>query len=302
MITILNPALLLTASPQGPLLPTEEKVLSDVVDNVARVCRANPAGIPAVDWYWRKLQMELVRPLRQRTTEPRLRQGLDALQQHARQVTLAGTPTAGTTRLWGVAGLFRWSRLPAEWFEIMERLLIGCAQLGEPIILVTRLFQGRNMAFHAIQRSVLTEKTRWRLYLHVPGQAPRHVPCVRNPRNLAVPWTTRFDEKLPEGGHFPFCPPEFWWRRNVKAHGTVVSKPAWVDGYGGGWSQPTTGGDHHWDVFLQDPKLEEAVGINPINVVAWGNTEGKIPGDIHHVKTEQKGRFRGVGWTCPRDP
>ena len=61
----------------------------------------------------------------------------------------------------------------------------------------------------------------------------------------------------------------------MKAHGTVVSKPAWVDAYGGGWSQPTTGGDHHWDVFLQDPKLQQAVGINPINVVAWETPRGR---------------------------
>jgi hypothetical protein len=303
MIAILDPALLLTDAAEGPLPQQEEQALSALVDDVARICRDYRARIPNVDEYWLKLQTELVRPLLKRTTRgPHLGEELKKWQQYASRLTLPGTPAAGKTKMWGVTPLFAWNRLPADWLGIMERLLIGCAQLDEQTVLVTRLFPGRNMQQHSVQRSTLTEKTRWRLYLHVPGKAPKHVPCVRNPRNLAVRWTTRFDEKLPDGGTYPFCPLPRWWRRDVTAHGTVESKPAWVDRNATGWAQPTTGGNHHWDVFIRDPNLQQAVGISPINVVAWGSTEpGKDQGEIHHVPKDKQGRFRGGGWTCPED-
>lgn len=300
MIAILDPALLLTASPSGPLAADEEKALSKLLDDVARIFRDHGASIPAVDWYWRKLQTELVRPLYRRSSDPRLRRGLDAWQQHTRSWTVAGTPAQGKSRLWGVKALFDWPRLSPEWLAVMERLLIGCAQLGEPTVLVTRLFSGRNLEEHVASGSTLQAKTRWRLYLHVPGKAPCHVPCVRNPRNLAVPWTARFDDKLPDGGRYPFCSPKRWWRRDVRVHGTVMSKPAWIDSRGNGWAQPGTGGDYHWDVFIKDPALEEAVGLDAINVAAWGSTDrGKAPGEIHHISKEKKARFRDPGWTCP---
>jgi len=299
MIAIVDPALLLTDTAEGPLGQEEEKALADLVDDVARVCRDHRASIPAADWYWRKLQADVVRPLLSRTREPRLKRGIDNLRAHTRSLTLAGTPPAGTTRLWGVRSLFQWPRLSAEWLTIMERLLIGCAQLDEPTVLVARLFPGRNLEQRAAGGSTLDVKTRWRLYLHVPGRAPCHVPCVRGPRNVAVPWTARFDEKLPDAGHYPFCPPARWWRRDVKTHGTVRSKPAWVDRHGSGWAQPATGGAYHWDVFIESPGLCENVGLNAINVVAWGTTEqGKIPGEIHHVPKDKKGRFQGGGWDC----
>lgn len=306
MIVLLDPALLLTRTPEGPLAPDEERELSAVIDDAGRVCRDVGASIPAADDYWTALQTQLVRPLRRRATDPRLKQGLDRLLRYAVELPLAGIPTSGKTKLWGVRELFAWSRLPNPWFAIMERAFIGCAQLVQPpeqrLILITRLFAGRNKVEHPVERSVVIEKTRWRLYLHVAGHAPVHVRCVRNPRNVAVEWTARFDEKLPDGGHYPFCPPPRWWRgppNGPEAWRTCRSKPAWIDRFGNGWAQPTTGGDHHWDVFLEDPKLAEAVGIDPINVVAWGNTEGKTPGEIHHVPADKKGHFRGRGWTCP---
>jgi hypothetical protein len=300
MIAVLDPALLLTSVAEGPLPEQEEQELAALVDAVRRICREQRVRIPAADWYWGKLRADLLRPLQKRVREPRLREGLDAWQRHTHDIALAGTPTTGKTKLYGVTPLFGWHRLPG-WLDVMRRVLIGCAQLDEPTVLITRLFLGRNMEQRSVQHSTLIVKTRWRLYLHVPGKAPRHVHCVRSPRNLAVPWTTRFDEKLPDRGTYPFCPPPRWWRRDVEAYRTVESKPAWVDRNGTGWAQPTTGGDHHWDVFIQDPGLREAVGVNPINVVAWGNTEGKTPGDIHHMKKEQRGRFLGGGWTCPED-
>ena len=302
MIAILDPALLLTASPSGPLPADEEEALSALVDDAARILRDQRASIPAVDWYWNKLESEIVRPLHRTIRGPRLRQGLDAFRRHTRALTLAAPPAHGKTRLWGVKALFDWSRLSPDWLGVMERLLIGCAQINEPTVLVTRLFPGRNLDVYAASGSTLQAKTRWRLYLHIPGSAPCHVPCVRSPRNIVVPWTARFDHKLPDGGRYPFCPPQPWWLVRTKAHGTVRSKPAWLDSRGNGWAQPSTGGDYHWDVFLEDPALEEAVGLDAINIAAWGSTDrGKTPGEIHHISKEKRGRFRDPGWTCPDD-
>jgi hypothetical protein len=182
----------------------------------------------------------------------------------------------------------------------MTRLLVSCALLDQPVALATRLFHGRNMTVHAVGRTTLVEKTRWRLILHVPGRPPRFVPCVRSRRNLDTPWTTRFDDLLPDTGHYPFCPPARWWRRDVPAHRTCRSKPCWVDVFGNGWGQPGAGGNLHWDVFLEDPAMAEAVGLDAINVVAWGTPEpGKTPGEIHHVPEDKKARFRGGGWRGP---
>jgi hypothetical protein len=300
MIVVLDPALLLFDARGGGLAADEEAELATAIDEVVRVCRDFGGEIPSVDWYWRRLQSELVRPLMRAARGPRLRSGLDALGRYARALPMPTLPTTGTIGAWGLRPLFAWSGLPAGWYEVMTRLLVGCVLRDEPVVFATRLFAGRNMTIHAAGRTTLREKTRWRITLHVPGRPPRFVPCVRSPRNLAVEWTTRFDERLPDGGHYRFCPPARWWRRNVVAYRTVKSKPCWIDGFGSGWAQPGAGGNLHWDVFLEAPGLVEAVGLSAINVVAWGSGEaGKVPGEIHHVPEDKRSAFRGGGWTRP---
>jgi hypothetical protein len=299
MIAVIDPALLLTTEADGALSAEEEAELVACVDDAERICRDFDARIPAADWYWGKLQRETVRSLLRRTKDPRLRQGLDNLRGRAKPVEIAEKPIVGRTQLWGARTLFGDERLAPQWLAVMERLLIGCAQRDEETILITRLFEGRNLVRHVVGKSTLDEKTRWRILANVPGRPPRLIRCVRNPRNLKVSWTTRFDEKLPDTGRYPFCPPDRWWRGTTEVWRTLKSKPAWLDRYGNGWVQPATGGDYHWDVFLEDPKVRDAVGISQINVVTWGNAEkGKIPGEIHHVPQDKKSRFRGGGWTC----
>lgn len=298
MIVILDPALLLWSGDTGGLCEDEE-ALASAIDEIVRVCRGTNALIPNVDWYWRPFQTELVRPLHRIARSPRLKQGLDALGRHATALSLPTLPTTGKIRTWGLRPLFAWSRLPEGWSEIMRRLLVGCVLLDEQVIFATRLFEGRNMVRHATGRTTLIEKTRWRIIMHVPGCPPRAVPCVRSRRNLDVPWTTRFDERLPEGGHYPFCPPARWWRRDVVAHRTHTSKPCWMDRSSNGWAQPGAGGNLHWDVFLRAPALIERVGLSTINVAAWGTTKkGKTPGEIDHVPEDKESWFRERGWTC----
>jgi hypothetical protein len=300
MIAVIDPALLLTAQSEGALSTNEEAELVGYVDDAARICRELGAVIPSADWYWGKLQRETVRQLHRRAQGPRLRQGLDTLHARTRHVEIAAPPATGRTQMWGANVLFGYSRLAPEWLGIMERLLIGCAQQNEETVLITRLFEGRNLKRHAAGRSTLDEKTRWRVLANVPGRPPRLIRCIRSVRNWRVSWTARFDEKLPDSGHYPFCPPERWWRGSTEACRTFKSKPAWIDRYGNGWLQPSTGGEYHWDVFLEDINLRDGVGLNQINVVAWGTPEKeKIPGEIHPVPKEKMPHFQGGGWTCP---
>ncbi|MBK9261714.1 MAG: hypothetical protein IPM54_18175 [Polyangiaceae bacterium] len=303
MIVMIDPALFLSQNARGPLLPEEERDLGMALDDLHRICKDRQAVIPNAQWYWNELQRDLIGPLFARAKPgSRLRNGLDRLRDHARAVPLLDKPIQGTTKIWGVKPLFDWPRLPTKWLEIMERLVIGCAQQRDEAILVTRLFAGRNLNMHVVGRCTLAEKTRWQIQVHVPGHTPRRIRCVRSLRNVTIAWTTRLDEKLPDTGHFPFCPPANWWRRDTQACRTFESKPAWIDRFGSGWSQPATGGYYHWDVFLDEPNLQQSVGLNQLNIVAWGTAEpGMVPGEIHHVPKEKKAHLReGAGWACPK--
>jgi hypothetical protein len=84
MIVILDPAVLRIESGTDAVSEADEAALTRAIDDIVRLCRGLGATIPGVDWYWRRLQREFVRPLHQRARGPRLRQGLDALGQQAR--------------------------------------------------------------------------------------------------------------------------------------------------------------------------------------------------------------------------
>jgi hypothetical protein len=305
MIVIVDPALFITDSANGPLSPVDESVIGATIEDLHRICRDRQGSIPNALWYWNELRRDLIGPLLQRTKPgSRIRMGLDRLHGQTRSVALVDEPVQGTMRFWGVKPLFAWERLPSKWLGIMERILSGCIQNDEESILITRLFPARNTNEVAVGKCTLIEKTRWELKVCLPGHSPRRIRCVGSLRNVNVPWTTRFDDNLPDVGRFPFCPPANWWRRDMQVCRTFESKPAWLDRLGSGWAQPATGGSYHWDVFLGDSDLEQRVGLNPLNIVAWGTTEaGKIPGDIHHIPAKKKGRLReGAGWTCPKGP
>jgi hypothetical protein len=41
--------------------------------------------------------------------------------------------------------------------------------------------------------------------------------------------------------------------------------------------------------------------LDTINVVAWGNREGKVPADLDHKPKNKRHLFKdGGGWTCPK--
>ncbi|HEX5747629.1 MAG TPA: hypothetical protein VFZ09_15385 [Archangium sp.] len=300
MKVILDPALFLTQVPDR-LSADEDAELTRLVADAVRVCRQRGYQVVAAGPYWKRMQQELVRPL-ERVGGRELKAGLDTLRSLAVPQNLPVAPAGSRKKVWGVKQLFDWPRLGSGWLEQMEQLLIGCALLGGPFILLVRHFEGRNQKTYATGRCELVEKMRWRLYIQVTGQPQCTIPCIRNPRNLLVDWTQRFDESLPaqsDGARFPFCPPEKWWRRHVEPFRTMQSKPAWIDVRDNGWARPATGGGRHWDVYIADPKLAESIGLGQLNIVQWEvRPEGKI-GDIHHTPTGKQSRLADTtGWSC----
>jgi hypothetical protein len=297
MLAVLDPALFLLSGTQ-PLPADEAHHFEVLLDEAVRICRKTRARIPNQDWYWGELQRSLVLPV-ERVATRRMKLAIDELRRHAGRIEF---PAPVQARAWGIKPLFGWDRCPPDWLERMQQVLLGCA-LSDETLLITRLFEGRNLQIHATGRCTLHEKTRWRLYLHAKGQPPRSIPCVSSARNLAVDWTTRYDERLPassDGARYPFCPPEGWWRRDVLAFRPHASRPAWVDKQGNAWARPSTGGGYHWDVYLNDPKLIETIGLSQLNIVQFGAPpdEGHS-GHIHHVPAKKQARLRNdPGWHC----
>jgi hypothetical protein len=309
VIAILDPALFRIEN----ISIQELSALRRILEDVERVLRRCEARVPNVGWYWAELQKQLVRPLLravqalrpEKSEEQQVLRGLqasvDSLRSRAGYVSF--TDPSGPVRTWGVKPLFEW--LSPEWHQIMRRVLLGCVTSEEDLLLVVRLCEGRNLETIRHGHARIYLKTRWRVSIQHAGKTSR-IPCVRNLRNLDVPWTCRLDEHLPstfEHASHPFCPPVRWDKRDTVVQGTHTSVPAWIDGLGNGWAPPSTGGGYHWDVFLVHA-LEEQIGLSPINVTRWGGPPVQgVSGDLHHVPRVKRSRLRTeAGWSCPPEP
>ena len=195
------------------------------------------------------------------------------------------------------------------WVERLAEAAARLAATREPLLLLTRLIDGRNVEPRTGKKHVvIREITRWRVSVRLPQAAgSAHLPCVRTEEQLSRPWSARYDARLPvagDGGRYPFCMPTRWaWRRTVAVR-TVESAPAWVDQAGRGWTHPDIpeGRGYHWDVFFDDPGLVAQIGLSQLNIVAWGAPAGEgCPGEIHHIPTTKRSRARNIeiGWSCP---
>ena len=300
MLVIVDPAIFLLEG-TGPLTLPVETLLAHRVDEVNRICRRLSGTIPNFDWYWGRLQRELIRPLLPRLRIPHCKAAFDNMRRFANQVELSPVKSA---KLWGVRAHFDWQKLQG-WLEPMERIISGCAVTDETKLIV-RLIPSRNLIIHAAAACTLHEKTRWRMYVHARGYPPAQIDCVQRERNLDVPWTIRYDERLPsdfDGARYPFCPPQKWWKRDVQPQRTHASKPAWIDSRGNAWARPNTKNGYHWDVYLMAPRLVDQIGLSQLNIVQFGApVEEGLCGHIHHVPSGKKARQRSdTGWTCSEE-
>lgn len=177
----------------------------------------------------------------------------------------------------------------------MQRIVTGCVLAGEPTFILTSLRDGINAARHPHGHVVSVEKACWNLRVRPKGHALARVLCLCCYRNFVIPWTCRYDDRLPakeDGGEFPFAAHDEWQKTTVEVFGTKESRYAWVDGHGNWWAKPLTPGEkHHWDVYLS-PEAKKKYTLGQINVVAWGAPKDEgVPGTIHHVPRKKRGRL-----------
>lgn len=300
MIVALDPALFV-ARPMGA---AGESALRDDLKAMLGFLKVTGARLIAADDYWLPLWQELIEPLI--CNFPRLMGDFAQLRKAGLPRSLL--PFDGPHRIWGFVPMFHQPHLSLDhsWPDRMARAMIRMhLSLGEPIVLFVRPVQGRNIMRHGAGHSVIDETTRWRLYIQPRTAEPVAISCVTRPRNLEVPWTARFDARLPgaeDGARYPFCPPARWWKRPVPAVGTHTSKPAFIDACGCGWARPNipSGAGYHWDVFVSERTRAHRIGLDQINVVEHGAppSEGE-PGSLHHVPQDKKHVVHDCGWRCP---
>jgi hypothetical protein len=287
MLAVLDPRLFYGAR--------KSDISSSEIRKIAHILRRTEARIPA-DLTWKKIQRELIQPLSQ---DEELKRELDALRSFVSTIRFPEAPPR--IKLWDFHTLF--SETGSGWLDVMTRTLTGCVLTGEETLLITRLIPGRNVETHSGPgRCSLGEKACWDLRVKIPGKEIHRIPAVCRRRNVSVPWTARFDDRLPtesERSSFPFCPPKDWYKSSVHAFKTHQGRPAWLDAQGNYWACPSTGWGYHWDVYLE-PRLADVYGLDQLNVVRWGapKKEGVV-GALHHVPREKKSRLRKeTGWKC----
>ncbi|MBI5497139.1 MAG: hypothetical protein HY904_19145 [Deltaproteobacteria bacterium] len=297
MIALIDPAFF-AARTDGPDRAT---AVQHDVGLILEFLKETQAQLVAVEDYWRPLWMELIRPIEHRY--PEVRPWLTELRKRALQRHI--TPLTDVTRVWGFRLMFDCAALfsTSAWVDRMSRSVLRLASLNEPIVLIARPVVGRNIRRHQTGNIVIDEVTRWRLYVQ-PGTS-RHVPvpCVARPRHVQLPWTARFDWRLPaceDAARYPFCPPPEWWKGATAAVQTRSGKPSFVDGLDNAWTRPNIpgGAGYHWDVFISKMQLLERIGDKHINVVAFGGPPDEgTPGSIHH-RGQDQAKLNDQGWTC----
>jgi len=307
MIALLDPALFVWGSPDGPLVPADEAEFASLVSRAIQACREARATVTPIAGYWDRLWKDFVRPLQARLQTPRARAAVDELRKLGGKLT-EFSPTSADTRVWGFRTLFGQSNMmPSDWEDRMADAASRAIIAGKSVMMLVRLVDGRNLRVHrGKQNVVLHEVTRWRLYVRAAG-AGAHVPidCVRSATQIRRTWTIRYDERLPteaDGARYPFCLPVDWHRGRRQAIRTKESVPAWVDTAGRGWTRPNIpgGAGYHWDVFFDDPQEVSDIGVDQLNIMEYAAppSEGTA-GALHHTPTRKKGRVKDTGWRCP---
>lgn len=217
--------------------------MAEDLSDVWRACAAAGARIVQVESYWEQLWEELILPLQKHLKNPRLRQAIGQLRKLQYKVPISSSAPE-SVRFWGFKTMFGPTHgLSDEWVERMATAAAVLAERGEPILLLTRLVQGRNMQRHVAKGQVeLDEVLRWRISVRSPkASASIHIPCVRSEMQIHRPWSARYDGRLPvlaDGSRYPFCIPTHWSRRSTVGVRTVESAPAWVDAAGRAWTRP----------------------------------------------------------------
>lgn len=296
VIAILDPALLWRA-------PGEHvDALEQAMRLALQICVRIDARVPMLEEYWRDLWLELGAPL-ERASLPAQRRAIQEVRKLGKPADDFPPLRTPTGRVYGLRQLFTIGGTPDPWCERMTNALARATATGARVVLLARRIVGRDLVLHSAGHSQLLESRRWVLQLHLQGRPPAQVSCLHHPRNWDLPWTTRFDWRLPavqDGATHPFCPPQHWWKASTSAVSTMESRTVWLDAHGRGWARPNTpGSGHHWDVYLREPALVDRVGLSQLNIIEFGDPSEGRAGHLHHVPSAKKGRLKSrVGWPC----
>lgn len=291
MNVLIDPELLAPFRDARHCTETEAAALRRSLEQLTKFTVKYDAKVVSTRHLWQKLQSLYIAPVVAAFNEPAVRTPLQLLRNRLRVVV----PNADR-RLdaWGFEQML--SRDDGQdWPSGYASIAAELHAADESVVLFTRYLEGRNVRTHSTGHSILVEKTRWRMHIGAPSlNGITSVPCVASLRNIEVPWTTRFDDRLPDTAPpdgFAFQPPSKWYRGYVKPFRAHQSKHAWTDAVGNGWSDPNTPGTaYHWDVHFVDAS-GSPIGISPANIVRWGapGAEG-VAGGVHHVPRLRRSR------------
>lgn len=256
------------------------------------ICQNSQLNIAIEQNAWRYLEKNRIKPIVDLANDHELNVALSVL----RQRYLSQIPAIDITgcRTWGIKPLFN-GLLNSEDLLLANSVTASILYItttgAEPYFFIHDEF-GRNIVRHSTAYSAINEIIRWRIYLTAPNlPGPQYATCIRHQRNLAIPWTTRYDVTLPDAGSYFFVPPNDWHKRSRHAVRTIRSKPAFIDSLGNGWANPNTPGvPEHWDLFIEDANMASNIGLNQLNICKYLSPI-KPGGEIHHVPGKKASRL-----------
>ena len=262
--------------------------------NLASIISSANARVAYVRDAWQDLYSNHIDAAINQCGDHGVRAAVSLLRRNFRSLDSSGA----AIRAWGALALTQAAGERQEfWANSLADSAVSLLARREPVAIFTGLEPGRNCIVHRNDHSTVVEKTRWALYFVSVGlNGATGVSCVSSLRNLSVPWTTRFDDALPDtasAGGFRFSPPTNWVRRAAISVRAMNGKMAWIDFGGNGWVPPNTpGAAYHWDVHFLNP-ADSPNGLNPCNIVKWGGPADEgVPGGVHHVPAGKRARAR----------
>jgi len=281
---VLDPRFFTFEATPGDTFRSQLDRLKSGLKRLLCICQSSQLKIAVERKAWRHLEINRIRPIVVLAQDHELNVALSVL----RQRYLSPIPETNivSCRTWGIKPLF-------DGLKTQEDVLLANAVTASMLYISTTKaatyffvcdVAGRTFLRRSTGHSAINEIIRWRVYLTAPTLAgPQYATCMRSSRNLAVPWTTRYDAALPDQGMYCFRPPTDWHKRSTAAIRTIRSKPAFVDDLGNGWVDPNTPGtSEHWDLLIEDADMAKETGLDQLNI--WKYLAPNKPGgEIHHV-------------------
>lgn len=290
MILILDPELFLI-KPNDALASEQRTDIKKALDQINLLVREG-ARVSLGRSEWKDFRSICVMPVLTRFNDPQLNAAWRVIE----AAYIPGeAPLVPDISCWGTSQLFRDLTLNARpWRDIVSEVAVHWILQHRQVLFFCKNIIGRNIELVGAGHAVLGVKTRWVLYFSATGTpGATAVNCITSLRNVRVPWTIRYDDRLPDtapSNGLAFFPANNWKSGRIQVQTTMVSKAVWIDSAGNGWAKPSPPNQaHHWDVYLRDLQAIRRLPVNPINITCWGTTDrNRVAGEIHHLQSVQQ--------------